>query len=329
MAYVPPHKRRSKEGEGCNESNKPPLNSNKRTPCKENYGSLAYNRTTQLPPDFGQITLYYCINLSERPDKWRAFQNRALNVHSEFAGLVKRFDAVNGKHVLREGRCSDDCIKLVWDASINAKYSSRARPGTKTMTAGEVGCALSHVELWKILTSTESSSENPVMMVLEDDAVFSSVAGRSRFVDVLAQALDNVPSDWGILYLGFSGRGERHYVEAMHNKNRHKSKYLYTVEIYQPEYGYHTHAYLITQQAALILLNKLPVQGPIDVWLADNNWFDIPVYSAVIANEGWKREDGTFEGAVLVSQERGHGLKSDVQQSSRVRAGNIAKQNKF
>ncbi len=250
-----------------------------------------------------------------------------MNVHNEFAGLVKRFEAVNGKHVWRENRCSDECIRLVWDATMNAKYSSRARPGPKTMTAGEVGCALSHVELWKILTSAESSSEDPVMMLLEDDAVFTSVAGESRFADVLAQAMDNVPTGWGILYLGFSDRGQRHYVEATHNQNRHKSKY--SVEIYRPEYGYHTHAYLITKQAALILLNNLPVQGPIDVWLADNNWFDIPVYSAVIANEGWKREDGKFEGAALVSQERGHGRKSDVHQSSHIKEGTTVKRNKF
>ncbi len=99
-----------------------------------------------------------------------------MRVHNEFAGLVKRFDAVNGKAVLSENRCNEEILKRVWDASMNAKYSSKAQPGTKTMSDGEVGCALSHVELWKILTSTESSSENPVMMVLEDDAVFSSVA---------------------------------------------------------------------------------------------------------------------------------------------------------
>jgi GR25 family glycosyltransferase involved in LPS biosynthesis len=176
MAYVPPHKRRSQEGKGCSEGSNTPFVSNDRTPRKENYSRFAYNSTAQLPPVFEKIALYYCINLSERQVKWRAFQERAMRVHNEFAGLVKRFDAVNGKAVLSENRCNEEILKRVWDASMNAKYSSKAQPGTKTMSDGEVGCALSHVELWKILTSTESSSENPVMMVLEDDAVFSSVA---------------------------------------------------------------------------------------------------------------------------------------------------------
>jgi hypothetical protein len=59
--------------------------------------------------------------------------------------------------------------------------------------------------------------------------------------------------------------------------------------------------------------------GPIDVWLADNQWFGLPVYCAVIAGEGWKNAEGNYEGAPLVGQHRGRGTKSDIVQSSELK----------
>jgi hypothetical protein len=51
--------------------------------------------------------------------------------------------------------------------------------------------------------------------------------------------------------------------------------------------------------------------------LADNAWFGLRVYCAVIANEGWRSEiDGTYEGTNLVSQDRNYYTTSDIQQSA-------------
>jgi hypothetical protein len=87
------------------------------------------------------------------------------------------------------------------------------------------------------------------------------------------------------------------------------------VLLYRPNYGYHTHSYVINKAAAQKLLANLPIVGPIDVWFADNKWFDMPVYCAVIAGEGWRLDDGTYEGMDLVIQNRGKGFESDVQLS--------------
>ena len=51
--------------------------------------------------------------------------------------------------------------------------------------------------------------------------------------------------------------------------------------------------------------------GPVDVWLADNNWFGLNVNCAVVANEGYNNE-----GAFLISQQR-HKSDSDIRQSGR------------
>jgi hypothetical protein len=74
-------------------------------------------------------------------------------------------------------------------------------------------------------------------------------------------------------------------------------------------------AYAIRKETAAILVEHLPICGPIDVWLADNQWFSQPVYCAVIEGEGWKLDDGTYEGNDLVIQER-RGIVNDIEHCS-------------
>jgi GR25 family glycosyltransferase involved in LPS biosynthesis len=176
------------------------------------------------------------------------------------------------------------------------------------------------------------------MLILEDDVVFTCKKGKSRFAGAFAKAWKMLPSDYSILYLGFSSRGERRYVKeetrdgASIQEQKHQSSgYLKSnssstrpkkdpldpeILLYRPTYGFHTHAYVINKTGAAKLLDNLPVVGPIDVWLADNEWFGLSgVYCAVIAHEGWRSDDGTYEGTNLISQDR-KTHPSDIQQSS-------------
>eukprot|EP00550_Attheya_septentrionalis_P004532 CAMPEP_0198285344 /NCGR_PEP_ID=MMETSP1449-20131203/4668_1 /TAXON_ID=420275 /ORGANISM="Attheya septentrionalis, Strain CCMP2084" /LENGTH=337 /DNA_ID=CAMNT_0043982749 /DNA_START=175 /DNA_END=1188 /DNA_ORIENTATION=- len=267
-------------------------------------------------------TYIYCINLKERSDKWERFQRRAQRIGKPFLDKVKRFEAIDGKELFqsddREG-ILDGQVAMEWDATQNAQYSRKANPGLRCMTPGEVGCAMSHIKLWKMLADQEGDPKTTTMLILEDDAVFATVKERSRFSAAFCNAWKQVPSDWGFFYLGLSDRGERTNIDSHQEGSSRFSDRVSSPEIqlYRPKYGFHTHAYIITKATAQTLLqDHLPIVGPIDVWLADNQWFQIPVYCAVIANEGWRREDGTYEGAELVIQNRGKGSKSDIQQSS-------------
>ena len=145
------------------------------------------------------------------------------------------------------------------------------------------------------------------------------------FEDTFLRAFRTVhsilPEDWDIFYLGFSDRGERrdlvsrraaavHYNEGDIKEGRNEDDLV--VQLFRPTYGFHTHAYAIRQSAAEKLLQELPVVGPIDVWLADNQWFGLNVYCAMIANEGWKNT-----GAPLVGQDRSSGTTSSVGHSGR------------
>lgn len=241
-----------------------------------------------------------CINLNHREDKWQAIRRQA----SKHALSIQRWEAIDGSEWKQE---DTNVIDRKWDSSTNAKYSSNVTPGTKTMTDGEVGCALSHISIWR-----EATRSKRPFLVLEDDVCLYERPNRPKFRSLVHQAWEVLcPQGTGILYLGFSSRGERVILD-LEDKDAH-------IQLYRPEYGYHTHGYIITSEAAATLLENLPVSGPLDVWLADNQWFGLNVCCAVVPGEGWKLDDGTFEGALLVRQAR-KCFKSDVPQSAKKHA---------
>jgi GR25 family glycosyltransferase involved in LPS biosynthesis len=314
-AYVPPHRRHQISSSSFKNIKDQPISTHR-------FSNSDSNEKEDLSILENALTSIRCINLKERPDKYEAFCQQARKVDGNFARKIQRFNAVVGAAAV----VSDTVYRSTWDATRNAQYSRKATPGMKEMTHGEVGCALSHVALWKELVAVDDlNNSNPTMLILEDDVLFtttSSGGGKSRFAAAFAQAWKQltVDDDWGIMYLGFSDRGERTYIAKEESAKKDEAKRGLTVELYRPEYGYHTHAYVITQAAARTLLEEcLPVVGPIDVWLADNQWFGLRTYCAVIAGEGWKNDEGSYEGAPLVGQHRGRGTKSDIMQSSELK----------
>ena len=159
------------------------------------------------------------------------------------------------------------------------------------------------------------------MLILEDDATLLHPERGGNFRDcnpekplsavrfriAFRKAWDLLPADWDVFYLGFSDRGERR--ELLRSESGVDNV---TVELFKPEYGFHTHAYAIKPSAARVLLDNLPVVGPIDVWLADNAWFDLRVYSAKVKGDGYKNL-----GANLICQNRVD--ESSIPQSGRGR----------
>jgi GR25 family glycosyltransferase involved in LPS biosynthesis len=274
------------------------------------------------------------INLLEREDRWEKFMHRLSRVlhrprrsQHPFLEQVQRLDAINGKQVVDATNLSDADIlpSLEWDATVNAQWDHHIQPPmTKRLSPGEVGCAMSHVQLWKMAVETLEKDDDAIL-ILEDDAVFYSPQKQHQqrrgsdggnhcdksFDALFAQAWRELPKDWDIWYLGFSDRGERIPVEGANSDDGNSD-----LEWFRPAYGFHTHAYAITKRGAERLLSRLPVVGPLDVWLADNQWFDLHVYCCVIKNAGWR---GT--GGYLITQDRRQSMQSNIPMSARKSRG--------
>ncbi|EPY41483.1 glycosyl transferase-like protein [Angomonas deanei] len=61
------------------------------------------------------------------------------------------------------------------------------------LTPGGIGCALGHRLIWQKIVA----GKKKMALILEDDAEF-----HHRFSRLLPSRLEQVPSDWGLLYLG-------------------------------------------------------------------------------------------------------------------------------
>jgi GR25 family glycosyltransferase involved in LPS biosynthesis len=319
-AYVPPHRRRQ-------------INVPEDEVQKETGGSGGLSDADLLCEAFTRVC---CVNLRRREDRWKIFQDEfksSLGKRGQaFISKVERFEAVDGAaFLISENHLLDeDMPTMEWDASNNALYDRHVQPPMrKLLSPGEVGAAMSHVKLWRELS--EYDADDSTMLILEDDATlykgkqqnrFES-RGRGRggrgshnresqktsgFLEAFASMWKDLPNDWDMLYLGISDRGERIPVEYPVGKPARGLD----ISFFRPTYGFHTHAYALKSSASSTLISNLPVIGPVDVWLADNQWFGLNVYCAVVANEGWHGQ-----GAPLISQ-RKHDTRSDIIQSGRV-----------
>lgn len=112
------------------------------------------------------------------------------------------------------------------------------------LSPGERGCAMSHVCAWRCCLKKQTP-----LLVLEDDA-----APTENFSDALERVLSNMPQDAQVLYLGYSqAAGWRRIVSE---------------DLVEAEYVWTTVAYVIWPSGARVLLDLLPVDQPVDNFMA-------------------------------------------------------------
>ena len=287
-AYIPPHRRRAAAAQ--RQDNKDTQSTAQGTAAGQSaahgqstaqgHNTAAKSNSNTAYSDF--FDECYCINLARRSDRLRKYEASARRTGLRWT----RFEAIDGAAV-----GNGDDFDPLWDATRNAEWDRHVAPGLRRATAGERGCALSHVALWRKAVETEGW-----LLITEDDCRFDKrwTPGSPAYL-----WRTHVPGDAELVYLGFSDRGEREYVAGTGD------------QVFRPEYGFCTHCYAIRKGAARKFLDALPVAGPVDVWLADNNWFGAQVYCVIQPGGGWQNT-----GRWLANQETKPG-EADVRQSSR------------
>jgi len=169
---------------------------------------------------------------------------------------VQRFRASDG----RLDAIPEDHVTLAWDTTSNVVYQKRRamrkgwddldsyQANTLQHSPGERGCSMSHIRAWRHCLEQAGDSERP-LLVLEDDA-----SPIDKFAEVLGRVADALPRDAQVLYLGYSQAAEwRREVSP---------------DLVESEYVWTTVAYVIWPAGARLLLNKLPVDQPVDNFMA-------------------------------------------------------------
>jgi GR25 family glycosyltransferase involved in LPS biosynthesis len=194
------------------------------------------------------------ISLVRRPDRMDGCAQR-LRLYSP--GLsFERFEATDG----RQTEIPASEVVHSWHTGSNVVYQRKRaiRKGWNdldtyqerhlVLSPGERGCASSHIRAWRRCLEQSGGSERP-LLVLEDDA-----APTPHFATMLARALAALPQDAHLLYLGYSQAADwRREVSP---------------ELVESEYVWTTVGYIIWPAGARILLDRLPVDGPVDNWMA-------------------------------------------------------------
>jgi len=194
------------------------------------------------------------ISLARRPDRMAACTER-LRLRCPWLEH-SYFEATDGKR----DQISLDQVVIPWNTASNVVYQKKRsiRKGWNDLDSyvvrqldlspGERGCALSHIRAWELCLERAGNTNRP-MLVLEDDA-----APTAEFTPVLRRALASLPSDAQVLYLGYSQASDwRREV----SENLVECEYVWT-----------TVGYIIWPAGARLLLSRLPIDGPVDNWMA-------------------------------------------------------------
>lgn len=194
------------------------------------------------------------INLERRPDR---FEGCARRLETYCPWLQhERFSATDGKQVaipLEEAPMS-------WHTARNVVYQKKRaiRKGWDdldtyqdrhlVLSPGERGCSSSHIRAWRYCLEQAGDSDTP-LLVLEDDA-----APIEGFTAILNRAMASLPSGAHLLYLGYSQAADwRRQVSP---------------ELAECEYVWTTVGYIVWPAGARIMLSSLPVDQPVDNWMA-------------------------------------------------------------
>jgi len=194
------------------------------------------------------------VNLDRRPDRMLGCVER-LQSHCPWL-RAERFDASDG----RRDSISETEVTSSWHTAQNVVYQKvRAiRKGWDDLdtyqerqldlSPGERGCAHSHIRAWRQCLAGSSGMERP-LLVLEDDA-----DPTPEFTRTLSRAWAALPSDAHVLYLGYSQAADW---------RRELSP-----ELVESEYVWTTVGYVIWPAGARLLLDRLPIDQPVDNWMA-------------------------------------------------------------
>uniref|UniRef100_A0A7S2IZV6 Glycosyl transferase family 25 domain-containing protein n=1 Tax=Zooxanthella nutricula TaxID=1333877 RepID=A0A7S2IZV6_9DINO len=177
------------------------------------------------------------INLARRPDRWDKV-SRSVGKQAPWLHL-ERLDAV-------DGRAAPPPVKDVtkkWSTGRLADLFFWYKRVTVAMSAGERGCCGSHISAWRMA----AKGKRP-LVVVEDDAV-----ALPTFSSSLVQALKEAPPDTGMIFLSSKDRGTPKAVGKV---------------LMEPSFVWTTVGYVIWPAAAKTLLRMLPLDMPVDNFLA-------------------------------------------------------------
>ena len=209
------------------------------------------------------IQRIYVINLDREPDRWRHMSRELGSLHDRsgkpLTAIARRFSAVDARYykeipnseVIQPYYSLADQLFVQPDPLLDGSMNAQAL--RIQMTPQEVAVALSHVEVWKLI----SESDRLYTLILEDDVYF-----RRQF----ARTIDD---SWAEL---MQRPGQVAAVDMVYLSYKEAAEEIpkrpFSDLLFRPVTGlWQLSGYVLSSSGAQKLLERLPVQGPVDLWL--------------------------------------------------------------
>ena len=186
----------------------------------------------------------YVINLHETPEGQRRW--KVLQKHPILAKYINRFPGIYGATYNYQQEINEGIIYAQWDFG---SWHKKA-PRIIDMDPGEIGCILSHRNVWKKIVNDKLGST----LILEDDAINT----KKNFIDIITNLMNHVPKDWDIFLLGF----------WLHRGDNGKkiNQHIHSVGDFCL-----LHSYLVSQRGAQKLLSLGTIDMPLDSWISSQS----------------------------------------------------------
>lgn len=171
--------------------------------------------------------------------RWKLMQQ------TPFRDQLIRVPAVYGKTYDFSYTIDNNILRDVWDYG---KWKQRPRSQWISITPSEMGCSLSHHNVWKRIVQNRI----PISMILEDDCAVI----HPQFTANFNRLIQAVPNDWDVFLLNFwlhRGDDGKHVNEDFTRVNHFVLM----------------SAYVVNERGATKLLQCLPIDKPLDSWLSD------------------------------------------------------------
>ena len=163
----------------------------------------------------------YCINIPKRPDRLEMFKEaskdgKIYNLNKKINITTDWENNLNGEDITDEWLDEKGFGLFDWQIESNNRWWSRP------LTRGEIGCTISHTEIWK--------NANDYSLILEDDVTFTK-----NWIAKLKLTINNlniIDKDWDLVYLGRVPQEDNE--EYVHHN------------LVKPKYSFCTYAYMLS-----------------------------------------------------------------------------------
>lgn len=215
----------------------------------------------------------YVINLDRKPDRWRRQRgelNRFRERHGErLSTLTRRFSAVDARYLaaVPDPQTIHPTFSLAEQLTVDPnpllQIDDQTRAHEIKMTQQEVAVALSHIEVWRLV----ANGEVPSALILEDDVFFAPGFAKNLQMTWAALAAPHEDLQFDLLYLAFR------------DLHRPTSGVISRPKRRLEPGVWEASGYVLSRKGARTLLDRLPVHGPIDLWL-NLQFPDLRVFTA-------------------------------------------------